>query len=474
MRQALDPKLSLGQTPIDQIHLNGRSRFEFIQILAGLQHLQADAPLRDQILGAVASDVLGSRSGRRGRGGMSFWQILVLAVIRQGCNYDYAALEHAANHDDLIRQFLQLGVLAGPRFAEKTIHENVSRLKPKTLERIVYLVAQQGHQLLPEAVEQVRGDSFVVQTNIHYPTDSNLLVDGIRKLTILSRRLANEAGLRGWRQSKHIHKKAKQLDRKIGRLARGRRKDREVQLQDAYSQLIDLARKITDRSLELYVATAGQTLDPLVAGQRKEILDFTVKTDYVASLAERRVLKGESIGHDQKIFSLFETHTELINRGKRPCPIEFGHRVLVVEDKAGFIVHIEVMKTGLQDVDVLASTIKAVQQRLNQKVKQASFDRGFWSPHNDRVLHESVELACLPRKGAPKAEEQTSPFIQARHHHAGIESKIGALQSGNGQSRCRDQGDVGYARYIMLGALARNLQTLGRLLLADSSRARAA
>ena len=474
MRQPFDPQLSLGQTPIDQIHLNGRSRFELIPILAGLQHLQADAPLRDQILGAVASDVLGSRSGRRGRGGMSFWQILVLAVIRQGCNYDYAALEHAANHDDLIRQFLQLGVLAGPRFAEKTIHENVSRLKPKTLERIVYLVAQQGHQLLPEAVEQVRGDSFVVQTNIHYPTDSNLLVDGIRKLTILSRRLANEAGLRGWRQSKHIHKKAKQLDRKIGRLARGRRKDREVQLQDAYSQLIDLARKITDRSLELYVATAGQTLDPLVAGQRKEILDFTVKTDYVASLAERRVLKGESIGHDQKIFSLFETHTELINRGKRPCPIEFGHRVLVVEDKAGFIVHIEVMKTGLQDVDVLASTIEAVQQRLNQKVKQASFDRGFGSPHNDRVLHESVELACLPRKGAPKAEEQTSPFIQARHHHAGIESKIGALQSGNGQSRCRDQGDVGYARYIMLGALARNLQTLGRLLLADSSRARAA
>ena len=85
-----------------------------------------------------------------------------------------------------------------------------------------------------------------------------------------------------------------------------------------------------------------------------------------------------------------------------------------------------------------------------------------------------MALACLPRKGAPKAEEHTSSFIQTCHHHAGIESKIGALQSGNGQSRCRDQGDVGYARYIMLGALARNLQTLGRLLLVGSSRARAA
>jgi acetolactate synthase regulatory subunit len=474
MRQPLDPQLSLGQTPIDQIHLDGRSRFELIPILAGLQHLEADASRRDQILGWVASDVLGSCNDRRGRGGMSFWQILVLAVIRQGCNYDYAALEHAANHDELVRQFLQQGALAGPRFAEKTIHENVSRLRPETLERIVYVVAQQGHQLLPEAVEQVRGDSFVVQTNIHYPTDSNLLVDGIRKLTTLSSQLADEVGQGGWRQAKHLHKKAKQLDRKIGRLVRGRRKDREVQLQDVYGRLIDLARKITDRSLDLYVATAGHKWDPLIAGKREEILAFTVKTDYVASLAERRVIQGESIGHDEKIFSLFEAHTELINRGKRPCPIEFGHRVLVVEDKAGLIVHIEVMQTGLQDVEVLAPTIESVQQRLNEKVKQASFDRGFWSPHNDRVLHESVERACLPRRGAPKEEEHTSPFIQARRHHAGVESKIGALQSGNGQSRCRDQGEVGYARYVMLGALSRNLQTLGRLLLAGSARARAA
>ena len=98
---------------------------------------------------------------------------------------------------------MQLGALAGPRFAEKTIHENVSRLKHHTLEQIVCLVAQQGHQLLPDAVEKVRGDSFVVQTNIYYPTDYNLLVDGIRKLTILSNQLADEVGQRGWQQSKH-------------------------------------------------------------------------------------------------------------------------------------------------------------------------------------------------------------------------------------------------------------------------------
>ena len=118
---------------------------------------------------------------------------------------------------------------------------------------------------MPEAVEQVRSDSFVVQPNIHYPTDSNLLVDGIRKLTILSRRLADEVGQPGWQQSRPLHTKAKKLNREIGRVAHGRRKDREVTLQDAYSQLIDLARTITDRSLDLYVATADLKLDPLIA-----------------------------------------------------------------------------------------------------------------------------------------------------------------------------------------------------------------
>ncbi len=115
--------------------------------------------------------------------------------------------------------------------------------------------------------------------------------------------------------------------------------------------------------------------------------------------------------------------------------------------------------------------MNAVQARLNQKVGQASFDRGFWSPANHEALTELVELACLPRKGKPLAAEGAAEFEQARRRHAGVESKIGALQSGNGLVRCRDRGDVGYARCVMLAAVARNLQTLGKLLL-EEARAR--
>ena len=419
----------------------------------------------------VAADVLGDADPDRGRDGMSFWQVLVLAVVRQGCNYDYAALSHAANHDSLVRAFLQIGPLSGESFAEKTVHENVSKLRPRTLGQIAYAIAEAGHALVPQACQKVRGDSFVAQTNIHYPTDSNLLLDGIRKLTTLSHRLADACELSGWRQSKHLYKKAKRLERRIGRIAKGRRKDHDEQLKEAYGDLIDLARRITDRALDLYVATRPAADSPLVGAQREEILRFAVMTDYVASLAERRVLRDETIPHAEKIFSLFEPSTELINRGKRPNPIEFGHRVLVVEDAAGFIVHLEVMGIGVQDVEALKPAMEAVRERLGQKIEQASFDRGFWSPENHAALAEMVNLACLPRKGKPLAAEGTAEFEQARRRHAGVESKIGALQCGNGLVRCRDRGEVGYARYVMLAAVARNLQTLGKLLL-DASRER--
>jgi len=471
MRATINRQFSLGQPPLDQIALDDDCRFELIPILAGLQHLHGQPERRERLLDLVAADILGDADPDRGRDGMNFWQVLVLAVVRQGCDYDYAALSHAANHDRLVRAFLLIGPLSDEGFAEKTVHENVSKLRPGTLKQIAYVIAEAGHDLMPQACRAVRGDSFVVQTNIHYPTDSSLLLDGIRKLTTLSRRLAGEYELPGWRQAKHLYRKAKRLSRRIGRIAKGRRKNRDEQLKTAYEELIDLARQITDRALDLYVATR-QAADRLLVGtQREDILRFAVMTDYVASLAARRVLREETIPHAEKIFSLFEPSTELINRGKRPTPIEFGHRVLVMEDAGGYIVHLEVMGIGVQDVDVLTPAMKAVQERLNQKIEQASFDRGFWSPENHDALTEMVNLACLPRKGRPLATEGTPEFEQARRRHAGVESKIGALQSGNGLVRCRDRGDVGYARYVMLAAVARNLQTLGTWLL-DQSRQR--
>jgi hypothetical protein len=177
------------------------------------------------------------------------------------------------------------------------------------------------------------------------------------------------------------------------------------------------------------------------------------------------------VPNDEKIFSLFEPHTELIKRGKEPNPNQFGHRVLVIEDAVGFICHYAIMANGVLDQDVLVSAMRELQKRMRGKIRRASFDRGFHTQDNQRDLAEIVTYPCLPKKGshsgAQQQEEATVEFRQARQNHAGVESAIGALQSGNGQERCRDKHKLGYERYVGLGILGRNLQTLGKLLLAQ-------
>ena len=470
MRKTYEKQLHFAQTPIEKIQLDPKSRFEIVPVLAALQHIYSQKNICDEALQLIENDLLKNVSSRRGRKGMNTWQVFVLAVIRQACNYDYAALQDAANHHTLVREFLQINPFMNERFQESTLHENISQLQPETLEKIAYMIAEQGQQLVPEAAKKVRGDSTVVQTNIHYPTDSSLLWDGVRKILILAKRLALKTGQPGWRQSTHLHRKAKQLEHSIAKAARSRAKNREEQLEQTCRAFLLLAGQLIDRALQLHINSDPWREQPKIAKLREALLSFLIRTEHVANLTKRRIIDGEKIPNCEKIFSLFELHTELICRGKKATPTEFGHRILLIEDASKFVVHAEVMSIGSQDVEVLIPAMKAVQQRLKSKIEQASFDRGFWSPENDAYLQKAVGLACLPRKGRSQSKEKAVDFVSARCQHAAIESKIGSLQSGNGLVRCRDKGRVGFARYVMLAVVARNLQTLGRLLLSQPAR----
>jgi hypothetical protein len=185
-------------------------------------------------------------------------------------------------------------------------------------------------------------------------------------------------------------------------------------------------------------------------------------------LAYRRVICDEIIPHDEKIFSLFEPHTELINRGKIPYPIEFGHRVLVIQDRVGFILKYQIMD-HITDEKVVVPAMKELQRRYDNKILSASFDRGFYTPDNRTELEKILELICLPKKGKHSQEdrerESSSGFVNARKRHPGIESCIHALGAGNGLVICRDKKEKGYRRYVALGVLGRNLQVLGTILL---------
>ena len=181
-------------------------------------------------------------------------------------------------------------------------------------------------------------------------------------------------------------------------------------------------------------------------------------------------MKGETIPNSHKLFSLFEPDTELLIRGKAGQPIQLGHKVLVIEDALGFLCHYKVMPLATDDREVLIPEVATLQQRLGGRIRRASFDRGFHSPDNQTRLAELITHPCVPKPGVKQAAEQATQasveFRQARQKHSGIESAIGALQSGNGLARCRDHSQIGYARYDGLGVLGRNVLVLGKLLLA--------
>jgi hypothetical protein len=339
-----------------------------------------------------------------------------------------------------------------------------------------------GHQLAPEAVAAVRGDSFVVETNIHHPTESSLIGDGLRKVVNLAAELAAEHGQPGWRQHEHLLKNVKDIVHEISRKTRAKKEGAD-RLKPGYTKLLALAADLLGRARDLLMAVAFQVDVPRIdlaggsvaGGRERELHHYLQLTEKVCGTARRRVLLGETVPNEDKIFSIFEPHTELIMRGKQPNPIQYGHKVLVIEDAVGFICHYEVMANGALDQERVVPVMTKLQKRFGGKIESASFDRGFHTTDNQAKLAAIVPHPCLVKKGQAlgrkQQEEATVEFRQARQNHPGVESAIGALQSGNGQERSRDKSKLGYERYVGLGILGRNLQVLGKLLLAQDDAA---
>ena len=222
----MDRQRRLDCPSVTNVSLNLNCRNETIPILRALQHIYSTPKVRDPILEAIARDVNGKSDATRGRPGMSYWEILVLAGARLGCNYDYDQLQDLAENHRALRQIMGIGDWESVRRKAGRNDSTGGGSKaistccvPKTIEQINQAIIEEGHRLEPQAAETVRGDSFVVETNIHYPTDSSLIADGLRKVLGLAATLAGLFGLIGWRQHKHLYRKARKLVRKIDRIA---------------------------------------------------------------------------------------------------------------------------------------------------------------------------------------------------------------------------------------------------------------
>jgi transposase, IS5 family len=476
MRVVKNTQMQFGEVDISKIKFDPKSRDDIPQILKGLQHIYLNDSIREKIFFVLEKKFAPNVNKNNGRPGMELWKIFVMGVLRLDLNIDYDRLHHLVNYDKLIRQMLGHGDFDSEgNYELKTIKANVSLLTPELLDEINQIVIEAGHQLVKKK-ENVplhgRCDSFVVETNVHYPTDINLLYDAMRKIITLSAELCERHGLSDWRQSAYNVKQTKRLMRTAQNKKRTqasteeKKKKREASIIEAHQTYLDVSQKYLNKAystLELAGKSGFFELTDLrLIG---DIKNFASHAERQIDQIKRRVICGEVIPHHEKVFSLFQPHTEWISKGKAGVPVELGVKVCLIEDQYQFILHHKVIEKQTDD-QVAIPMIMETKARF-QEFKSCSFDKGFHSPENQEILKNELDIAALPRKGRLSQQarmiEESEEFRKARHKHSAVESAINALEV-HGLDMCPDHGIDGFKRYVALAIVARNIHRIGAIL----------
>jgi len=328
-------------------------------------------------------------------------------------------------------------------------------------------VVEAGHELIKKKDEKlnVKIDSYVLESNVHFPTDVNLLYDAARKCLQLAQRLATEAQLPGWRNSQYWRNRFKSQCGQVSKFFGCGGKKREEKLQNATKTYLKLACELSrrlDAAEADFEASAKSCIKQEIL--LKELQQFKEYLDKQIDLVSRRILNGDKIPHSEKVFSLFEPYTEWIQKGKAGQRQELGLKLTVATDQFGFILCHKIIQKQ-QDKDVAVPIAKDLLRKYN--IQSMSFDKGYWAPENHRILSELVEDLVLPKKGrlnqAEYEREHNKTFIALRRQHSAVESAINCLEH-HGLNRCPDKGLSHFKKYAALGILACNLHKIGNLL----------
>ena len=414
MRRVINPQLQFGEQDIAAIELDLKSRDDIPQILRGLQTIYVTPEIRERVF-AILADVIPTRPGKdgtegkadaeAGRPGMDQWKILVLGTLRQGLNADYDRVLELANQHATIRQMLGHGDWADEaRYALQTLKDNLRLFTPEILDRINREVVRAGHQLVkksPDEVLHARVDSFVLETDVHHPTDTNLLYDAIRKAIETAAGLCNDADLSDWRQSKYNIRQFKKAHRLVQRLRHSTSKDedkrnvRQEEIEAAYEAYLAQAEIFLARPSHTRITLRNGCALPEVA--LAELDEYVAHAERQIDQVRRRVLQDETIPHKEKVFSIFEPHTEWISKGKAGVPVELGLRGAIVEDQFGFILHHQVMEKTTDD-KIAVAIVRETQERFPAVRTVSRQTRVFTaSPTKKRSRACSIALFCRAR-----------------------------------------------------------------------------
>ena len=429
--------------------------------------------------------VRGLKKPARGRRGLTAPQVLRSLILMRLKNWDYRELRERIADGLTLRQFADFYCDPVPK--HDAFNRGFNRLTPETLKAVNDLLVQAAVKLGLEDGAKLRVDTTVVETDIHHPTDNTLLWDVVRVLTRLLGRLAKALEVRrikGFRDRRRAaHRRMYEIQRMTMRQRQAPSGAAGSRQTAAYRELVGIAEEVVASATAAVETTATMRGTDLLAAMRiaalrDEIAHYCGLGARVIDQARRRVLDGEQVPTAEKIYSIFEPHTDLIKRGKVKTPVEFGHKVFLAESAKGLITQYEILKGNPSDEVHVAPSLKRHRRAFRRAPDLYGADRGFFSEENVATcVRGAVATVCIPQRGGSKTQqrqayERSPAFKEGQRFRAGIEGRISVLMRGRGMKRCRAEGTERFALFVGAAVLANNLMIIADLLTKRASRRR--
>jgi transposase, IS5 family len=437
----------------------------------------ADEVLADEEIVAIVYEALGKRhpkSRSRGRRGTAAETVLRLLVLKHIRNWSYETLEREVRANLVYRDFTRVG--AGKVPDAKTMGRWGATIKPQVLkqvhERIVKIAQEKG----VITGRRMRVDTTVVEANIHYPTDSTLLGDGVRVLTRTMKKISKIAGAVGTKLCDHSRSvKFRLLE--IGRVARAKAKGaiNRDKLKRCYGQLLDTTSRVVGQAKRFaadIVQGVKQAATPMkqlaLEGLRQELDEMAPLVKQVMKQTRARIFHGNTRS-EGKLVSVFEPSTEIIRKGKASKPTEFGKMVKLQEAENQIITAYEVYPERPYDSDLLIPAIDTHQALLGCVPRLVAADAAFYSARNEAAAKaKGVKRVCIPNRNTKsserKREQKKRWFRNGQKWRTGCEGRVSVVKRRHGLNRCRYKGPDGMERWVGFGVIADNLINIGNVM----------
>ena len=445
----------------------------------------ADEVLEDEQLVATVYEALAKRrpkSRSRGRQATPAEVVLRLMILKHVRNWSYYILEREVRANLVYRNFTRVGAAKMPD--AKTMGRWGRALGPQVIKRVHEQIVEIART--KEVIEgrRMRVDTTVTETNIHHPTDSSLLGDGVRVLTRTMKKItkiAGEVGTKLRNRSRSV--KLRVLD--IARAARAKGPQSQEKLKRNYRQLLESTSRVVGqaRQFSKEIADGIKRSKDIVKqlaleGLRQEIDTMIPRVKQVMKQTRARIFRGDTRS-EGKIFSLFEPSTEIIRKGKAAKPNEFGKMIKLQEAENQIIIDYEVYDRRPNDADLLVPAIEAHQAKLGRTPHLVAADAAFYSDKNEKAAKmKGVKRVCVPNRSTKSAERKREQkkrwFRQGQKWRTGSEGRVSVTKRRHGLNRCRYKGDDGMKRWVGFGVIADNLINIGGTLAKRSDEAKQA